>query len=209
MRQIAVKGDVYFIWEDTYKDESKKTPPPPDPIDPQDPQKYTEPPFYEPLYDVTETDTPDTGEEFVFCLGRPVVVVGYVFSDIKKDTYRRQWQLDDEGHLVTDKEAEYQRAKQAEEYKHQQDPSYVPKKIPKTGTPVYTDQKKETVSSGIVAVDGIDYVYVDGVPMSCMDGGVAGNAKSEAVIDGKVVVTGSSDIEGYFIECFGHVYFGD
>jgi len=209
MRQIAVKGDEYLIWEDTYKDPSKQIPPPPDPLDPEDPEKYTEAPFYDPLYKVDETDTPDTGDEFVFCQGKPVCYVGYVFSTVKKETYRRQWSIDEEGHLVTDQEEEYKKAKKAEEEKAEKDPSYEPKDIKKGGTPVYKDQKKDMVSAGIVAVDGIDYVYIDGVPMSCMNGGVSGTAQSSAVIDGKVVPTSSEEVEGEFTKCYGHVYFDD
>lgn len=207
MKQAAVKGDIYLVWEDTYKDPAKKTPPPPDPLDPSDPEKYTEAPYYDPLYDVTETDAPDTGDEFVFCEGKPVVVINYVFSLLKKDTYRREWKIDDEGHLVTDKEEEYQKAKKKEEEKKEKDPSYEPKPIKKTGTPVYNDQKKDSISVDIEANDGVPYVFADGIPIACIEGGVVGPGKSYAMIDGELVITGEASVEGEFTQCFGNIYF--
>ena len=111
MKQVAVKGDEYEIWEDSYNDPDKKDPPPPDPLDPEDPEKYPSPPSVGSVDKVGPAqDAPDTGEEFVFCEGKPVVFVGYTFSKLKKETYTRYWKIDEEtGHItskVEDKESQ-------------------------------------------------------------------------------------------------------
>lgn len=173
MKQVAVKGDIYVIWEDTYSSPDTQDPAPPNPPDPKDPKKYHKPPPpYDPIYKIIgPTDLPDTGEEFVFCNGKPVVVVGYEFSKLKKETYRREWEIDDNGYLLPKKE-----------------------------------EKKSTEEVNVKAVDGTDFVFADGIPLSCREGGVSAHGDSYAVIDGKLVQTGSTDASGQFTECFGHVY---
>ncbi len=105
MKQAAVKGDEYLIWEDTYSDPEKQNPPKPDPLDPDDPEKYPSPPTVGDVDKVgPAVDMPDTGEEFVFYNGKPVVYVGYVFSKLKKETYTRSWEIDDDGHITNKKE---------------------------------------------------------------------------------------------------------
>ena len=106
MKQAAVKGDKYEIWKDTYSDPDKQNPPPPVPLDPEDPEKYTYPPSVGDVDKVGPAkDMPDTGDEFVFCEGKPVIFSGYVFSKLKKETYERHWEIDEEtGHITEKKE---------------------------------------------------------------------------------------------------------
>ena len=203
MKQIAVKGDVYHVWDDTYKDPTKKVPPKPDPVDPSDPDKYTTAPFYDPLFDVNEYDKADTGEEFVYCNGKPVVTVGYHFSILRKDTYRREWELDKDGHLKGT-------SPNPEDKKHEDKdgniiPPYTPG--PRVGNGTYKDKKKSTEEVDIWAVDGVDFVFIDDVPISCMDGGVEGGGDKWAIIDGKKQKVDTLTVSGEFTECFGHVYF--
>ena len=106
MKQVAVKGDEYEIWADTYSAPETQNPPKPDPPDPEDPDKYSSPPAYDPIYKISKPqDLPDDGSEYVFCQGKPVVIVGYEFSKMTKETYRREWELDEEtGHIKGKKE---------------------------------------------------------------------------------------------------------
>ena len=172
MKQVAVKGDEYEIWQDTYRDPDKQNPPPPDPPDPEDPEKYPYPPSVGDVDKVgPAVDMPDIGDEFVFCNGKPVVYVGYVFSKLKKETYNRHWDLDDDGHIKEKKE-----------------------------------DKKDSVTVEVKAVDGSDFVFIDDIPVSCREGGVEASGESFAVIDGKLEKVGETEATGQFTKCYGNVY---
>ena len=199
MKQIAVKGDDYdFYGEefiDTYSDPEKKKPPKPDPPDPEDPDKYSEPPFWE-LISIKKENAADTGEEFVFCEGKPVVVVGYIFSKLTQKKIKRRWELDEYGHL-----------KGYPKPKKDKDGKLVPVK-PKTpfyGTPI--DDVQDTNVYDVQAVDGTDFVFADGIPFSCINEGVIGGSVKVMYKNGEKIVIGSAEQEGEFVECFGHAYF--
>jgi hypothetical protein len=87
MKQVALKGDKYKIWENTYD------------------EPYPEKPDTATVFKVSEPqDLPDTGEELAFCNGKPVVFVGYEFSKMKKDTYFRGWEYNEDGEITGPKE---------------------------------------------------------------------------------------------------------
>jgi hypothetical protein len=150
MKQVALKGDKYEIWEDTYSDPEKMG----------DVDKVGSP-----------SDAPDTGEEFVFCNGKVVVFTGYVFSKLKKETYHREKEYDEEGQEIGIKE----------------------------------DKVSESVVD-VKAVDGSNFVFVDGAPISCKEGGVSASGENWAVVDGVLQQVGTTQASGQFTECSSHVY---
>ena len=152
--QAPVKGDKYEIWEDTYD------------------EPYPEEPETATVYKISDPqDLPDTGDEFVFFKGKPVLFLGYEFSKVKKETYFRGWEYNEEGEVVGKKE-----------------------------------EKQGTEEVKVKATEGSDFVYIDGIPMSVMEGGVTGGGAQYAMVNGRLVKVGESSVSGEFTECSSNVF---
>ena len=174
MRQVVIKGDDYELEGDEFTDSYN------------DPAKKIKPPsgVYDPLVAITKTPSPDTGEEFVFCQGKPVVTVGYVFSNLKRDIYKREWPPEDEENSGSSGSSSGG-AKKEDNYK---------------------DEKKDSDTLGVTAIGACDFVFIDGVPLCIKEEGASASGKKTAVIDGQIEVVGEITGEGKFIQNNGHVY---
>lgn len=173
MRQIVIKGDDYELEGDEFTDSYN------------DPAKKIKPPsgVYDPLVAITKMTTPDTGEEFVFCSGKPVVVSGYVFSQLKRDIYKREWPPEEENSGAAGGKSSSGKGKDD-----------------------YKDEKKDSDTLDITAIGTCDHVFIDGVPVCIKEEGVSASGKKKAVIDGKVEEVGEISGEGKFIQNDGHAY---
>ena len=200
MKRVAVKGDVYEIWPNDKNTQEKLTPPPPDPLNPSDPERYSYDPFYPAVSGVVETNKANTGEEFVFCQGKPVIFSGYAFSMCKRDLYFRKWKRIEEG-----EEAGYlQGTRKDPDDQYKTIPPDIPGK--RIGKPSPQDEKKSEDNVDVWATGGSDFVYIDGQPMSCLESGVNCAGTKWAIVEGKLEPVGSVKEPGQFIKGYGHVY---
>ena len=173
MRQVVIKGDDYELEGDEFTDSYN------------DPAKKIKPPegYYDPLVAIQKVETPDSGDEFVFCSGKAVVTAGYVFSNLKRDMYRREWPEEEEGGGG---------APIASTGKDKEDS--------------YKDEKKDSDVLDVTANGTCDFVFIDGVPVCIKEEGVSASGKKTAVIDGKIEEVGEISGEGKFIVNNGHAY---
>jgi len=146
MKQIAIQYDDYDLgpaYEDTASKPEYNDPPPDIP-----PDIYTHAPSFD-VAAVNKTPLPLSGDEFVFCEGKPVLVVGEVFSKLTVEKSHRKWELED-GHLGS---------KSEEALSYQE----LEVKVSGGSSYVFVDEIPVGFKEGGVSGKGDNWVYRDGV----------------------------------------------
>ena len=171
MKHAIVKGDDYEMTGPEFKENYD---------DPETKKRPASGDSREGIIKITKSNAPDTGDEFVFCNGKPVVVAGYVFSKLTREEYKREWSP-----------------------KEEPEPGQPPK--PDKDDDKYSEELQSSDVYDITAPNALDFVFIDGVPVCCEDK-VSASSKKEVVIDGKVEEAGEKTGDGVFTIYTGHIY---
>ena len=152
MKQVVLKGDDYEMddpnYVDTAHDPDKLKPPPPDAPLPDDPDHYSKAPSYD-VISVIKNPLPVETDDYVFCMGKPVLLEDVTFSKLTAEAIHREWPLDENGHLkgMTDDSQSFVELNV---------------KAAKGCTFVFVGDKTLATKDGGVIGEGENYIYKDG-----------------------------------------------